>query len=88
MHTLAVIAGGFALLAIFMLTARFAAGTPQAFTRAAMIFLPVWLALAGINMWVGVSKAGYSVRQELPVLLVVFAVPAAAALIVVWRAGR
>jgi uncharacterized membrane protein YwaF len=87
MHTVAVIAGGFALLAIFLLVAKFGLGTPHAIARAALIFLPVWLALAAVNMWVGVSKAGYSVRQELPILLVVFIVPAAAALIVFWRTG-
>ena len=28
-------------------------------------------------MWVGVAKAGYSVAEEAPIFLVVFAVPAA-----------
>lgn len=37
-------------------------------------FVPFWLLMAGINMWVGVSYAGYSVRQEFPILLLVFSV--------------
>ena len=44
----------------------------------------MWLACAGFNMWVGVSRAGYPVADELPILLLVFAVPAAAALWL-WR---
>jgi hypothetical protein len=35
-----------------------------------------------------VTKAGYSVREELPILLVVFAVPAVAAGIAIWRLAR
>jgi hypothetical protein len=36
-------------------------------------------------MWLGVSKAGYSVAEEIPYFLVVFAVPAAVAVVVLWR---
>lgn len=39
-------------------------------------------------MWVGVSKAGYTVAQELPILLANFAVPAALALGLIWWLGR
>ena len=30
--------------------------------RAVKVFVPLWFIAAGINMWVGVSKAGYSVE--------------------------
>jgi hypothetical protein len=36
-------------------------------------------------MWVGVAKAGYSVSEELPVFLLIFAVPAAAAAVLKWK---
>jgi hypothetical protein len=36
-------------------------------------------------MWIGVSKAGYSVAEELPILALLFAVPAAAAVLVRWQ---
>lgn len=52
---------------------------------AARIFIPIWFAAALINMWIGVSRAGYSVAEELPILLVIFAVPAAVALFVWWK---
>jgi hypothetical protein len=39
-------------------------------------------------MWVGVAKAGYSVADEAPIFLVVFAVPVALALLVLWWTSR
>ena len=67
MHTLWVIAGGLLLLGLFVLLGR---------RRGARAFAPVWLLLALVNMGMGVSRAGYGVREELPILLVVFAIPA------------
>ena len=37
---------------------------------------PLWLAGAGINMWIGVNRAGYTYAQEFPIFLMVFAIPA------------
>jgi hypothetical protein len=39
-------------------------------------------------MWIGVAKAGYSVAEEAPIFLLVFAVPAAAAVLVAWSLSR
>ena len=47
--------------------------------------LGLWLAVTGVNMWIGVSKAGYSVAEELPVLALRFLMPAVAAILVRWR---
>ena len=55
---------------------------------AALWFVPAWFVGAGINMAVGVIEAGYSVAEELPIFLLVFAVPAAVAGIVWWKFGR
>ena len=85
MHTVTVLAGGFALLGVCVFAGKLAGGTDAAMAKGAMAFLPIWLVCAALNMWAGVARAGYSVREELPVLLVVFAVPAAAALAVLWR---
>jgi hypothetical protein len=46
-----------------------------------------WLAITVANMWVGVVKAGYTVAEELPILLLLFAVPAVLALLLKWRVG-
>ena len=60
-------------------------GGPGALPTAAVVFLPVWLVGAGVNMAIGVKRAGYTVAEEAPVLLVVFAVPALVALLLRWR---
>jgi hypothetical protein len=85
-HTLKVIAGGFVLLVACIVVSRWLGGDrPAAFAAGAKLFLPLWLVAAGINMWLGVSRAGYSVGEEAPVFLVVFGVPAVVAAVLWWR---
>jgi hypothetical protein len=79
-HTVIVIAVGLAVLGAALLAGHVLGGA-AGMARAARYFLPVWLIGAGINMYVGVHAAGYAVRAEAPILLVVFAVPAAVALL-------
>jgi hypothetical protein len=50
-------------------------------------FLALWLIGTLVNMWVGVSRAGYSVRDEAPVALVVFTVPAIVAIVIWWKSA-
>lgn len=85
-HTLKVIAGGFALLALCLVAGRLIGGAGQTafLARSALVFVPLWLIGAGINMWLGVSKAGYSVKEEVPYFLIVFLIPTVVALLV-WR---
>jgi hypothetical protein len=52
---------------------------------ATAIFCVVWLNVAGVNMWMGVTKAGYSFREELPIFLVIFLLPAIVAVVVKWK---
>lgn len=88
MHTLRVIAGGVVLLVVFIAVGRymFEALTPA---KPALWFIPIWLLVSVVNLWVGVSTAGYTVMQEAPILAIVFGVPAAIAGIVWWAyAGR
>jgi hypothetical protein len=88
-HTVKVIAAGFALLAVCLLIGRVTTFPSSAgVVLGAKIFLPLWLVGAGINMWIGVSRAGYTVREEAPIFALVFAVPAAVALLVWWRLAR
>lgn len=83
-----VIGGGIVLLGLFLLFGRLWGGATPDLSLAAKAFVPVWLVIALVNMWVGVTKAGYSVRDELPILLIVFIVPAVLAGIAVWRFAR
>jgi len=81
MHTIMVVLGGFLLLGICLLAGRLMKTMPIA----ALIFIPIWLGAALINLWIGVSRAGYSVAEELPIFLAVFAIPAVVALFVWWK---
>lgn len=84
MRTAIIILAGFAALAAAALIARFAAGE-RAMALACGIFIPLWLAAALINMWIGVSRAGYSVAEEWPIALVIFLPPALAAGWLCWK---
>jgi hypothetical protein len=85
MHMVMVIGGGVILMGVFLLFGRLWGGDVAGMALAARVFIPVWLLVAIANLWVGVSRAGYNVREELPILLVVFLMPAAIAALVIWR---
>jgi hypothetical protein len=81
LHTIKILLLGLILLAAFVLIGR-ALGDGS---KAALAFLPVWFVCAAINLWFGVAKAGYSLRDETPIFLLIFAVPSALALLVWWK---
>lgn len=87
MHTVMVIAGGLALLAASPGIGHWFGGE-DGMKAAPKVFLALWLAASLVNMWVGVTRAGYTVAQELPMLLIVFGIPAAAAVAALWMFGR
>ncbi len=77
---------GFLFLAASLIVGKlFSANYPGGTTVATVMFLALWLVVAGANMWVGVAKAGYSVAEELPILALIYGVPAAAAVLVRWK---
>jgi hypothetical protein len=90
MHTVKVIAGGFLLLVLCLVGARLigGAGNSSILARSALVFVALWFIGAGINMWLGVTKADYSVKEEVPFFFLVFLVPAAVAILIWWRLSR
>jgi hypothetical protein len=86
MHTLKIIGTGVALLLVCLLISRFTSA-PRALATAAIIFIPLWFFASGVNMYIGVRKAGYTVAEELPIFCLVFAVPVVFAL-GVWLGNR
>ncbi len=86
MRTLLIIIGGVVLWAACLGAAKWLSdqGT-GAMTRATVLFLVLWLIVAALNLWIGVTRAGYSVRDELPIFLLIFLVPAMLALFVRWK---
>ncbi len=86
MRTTLFLVSGLLLMASLLIVSKlFSEHFPSAPNWALAAGLITWLGITGANMWVGVSKAGYSVTEELPILLLLFAVPAAIAGLVRWR---
>ena len=79
MHTVFVLIIGFALLAGCVFVGRFLGG-PESRADATLVFLPLWFLGAAVNAYIGVATAGYPIEDELIMFLIVFGVPAGAAL--------
>lgn len=85
MHTLKIVGAGLALLALLLIVG-WAVGASRAsgVSTAVKVFVPLWFVGAAINMWFGVTRAGYSVADEAPVFVLVFAIPVVIALLARW----
>jgi hypothetical protein len=79
MHTLRMTIIGLLVLGLFVLAAWLWNRSQGKRVDGAWIFIWIWLAVALVNLLVGVFAAGISLATELLVLLVVFGVPGAAA---------
>lgn len=84
MRTIIIIVGGFVLLGLSVLAARWIGTGTSSMVTAAKVFIPIWLVVALVNLWLG-TRAGYSVTEELPILLLIFAAPAAVAALLWWK---
>lgn len=73
------------MASLLVIAKLFSEHVPSAPNLALAVGLSLWLAVTVGNMWIGVSKAGYSVAEELPILFLLFVVPAAAGVLVRWR---
>jgi len=86
MRTVIVILGGFALWAVCLGFAKLlASSSSSSMTYATAAFVAIWFVAAAWNMWIGVSQAGYSFQEELPIFLLIFLLPAAVAVLVKWK---
>lgn len=84
MRTIIIIVGGFVLLGLSVLAARWIGTGTSSMVTAAKVFIPIWLVVALVNLWMG-TRAGYSVTEELPIFLLIFAAPAAVAALLWWK---
>jgi hypothetical protein len=86
MRTALFLLAGLLLLAASALLGRlFSANYPGGTLAATAAYVALWFVIAGANMWIGVAKAGYSVTEELPIFLLIFGLPAAAAIVLKWK---
>jgi hypothetical protein len=83
MHTVMVVAGGLAALAVFALVSVLLG---RGSSTGARWFIPAWLVAALVNLYLGTTH-GYTVLQEIPFFVIVFGVPALAAFAVMRWAG-
>ena len=86
MRSVLFLVSGCLLLGGFLLLGRlFSSNYPGATLMATVAYVALWFVIAGVNMWVGVARAGYSVAEELPIFLLIFALPAAVAVVLKWK---
>ena len=86
MRTLLLIVGGFVFWGASLGAAGLIGGSLALTTwTATVLFAIVWFVLSAANMWVGVSRAGYSFGEELPIFLLIYLLPVAVAVFVKWK---
>lgn len=72
MRTVILILGGFVLWAVCLGIVKLFANASSSYSTATMAFLAIWFVAAAANLWIGVSQAGYSIQDELPIFLLIF----------------
>jgi len=85
MRTAIIIGAGLIIGALFLFAGRLLGRGPESIALGAKLFIALWFIAAAANLWMGVAKAGYSFMEELPIFLVIFGVPAAAAGFLWWK---
>lgn len=81
MRTLLFIVGGIILWAVLTgLTKRFYSQVSSSW-RPTVIFATIWFMITSWNIWVGVTLAGYTFMEELPIFLLTYLLPLAIAVV-------
>jgi hypothetical protein len=82
MRSALIILGGLVLWALCLGAAQVAAGlSARSVAIATAVFAALWFLAAAGNLWMGVSRAGYAFREELPIFLLIFSVPVIVAVV-------
>ena len=81
MRTVLIILGGIILWAVITGIARLFHHQANSSWKPVGIFAAIWLLVTSWNVWVGVTQAGYTVLEELPIFLVTFLLPVAVAVL-------
>ena len=86
MRTLIIILSGFVLWAVCLAVGKFfGSASPASMAYATGAFGVIWFLIAAGNLWVGVTQAGHSFEEELPIFLVIVLLPVATAVFVKWK---
>ena len=81
MRTALIILGGFLAWGVFVAAAKAGPNPSRAIGTATIAFVIGWFLVAAANMYFGVARAGYAFREELPIFLVIFLLPAIVAVV-------
>ena len=86
MRTLIIILAGIVLYIIGFLVSKYLAGSGTASHNiVTIIFIMAWFIISAVNMWLGITWAGYTFMEELPIFLLIFLVPSVLALFIQWK---
>ncbi len=86
MRTVIILVAGLCLFAAIALFSKlFSNYYASSTTWGVSAFLAVWLVATGFNMWVGVNQGGYTYKEELPIMLLLYVVPALVAIVAKWK---
>lgn len=81
MRTALTIFAGFLVWGVCVGAAKMSSNPSRAIGTATIAFVGVWFLAAAVNMYFGVARAGYAFREELPIFLVIFLLPAIVAVV-------
>jgi len=84
MRTAIILGLGFVFLAACLGAGWLLGGAPR-MKLAALVFIGLWFIATATNLYIGVTRAGYSFMEELPIFLLLFGVPAIVALVLRFR---
>ena len=80
MRTAIIFGIGLALLGA-CLGAGWLLGGAARLKMATLVFIGLWFIATAVNMYIGVTRAGYSFMEELPIFLLLFGAPTLVALL-------
>jgi hypothetical protein len=81
MRTVLIILVGFLVWGVCVGAAKMSPNPARGIGTATVAFVCVWFVVAAVNMYFGVARAGYAFREELPIFLVIFLLPAIVAVV-------
>ena len=81
MRTALIILGAFVAWGVLVAAAKTSSNPAKAIETATIAFVVGWFLVAAVNMYFGVARAGYAFKEELPIFLVIFLLPAIVAVV-------
>ena len=82
MRTLLFIVGGIVLWAVITGLSKLIHNQSSSSWIPTAIFAAIWFMITGWNVWVGMTQAGYTFIEELPIFLLTYLLPLAIAIVI------